>query len=148
MIPDYTTDGLLPPGIHVASWLEFAERFVVFHRSGQRVRVGEQLRLLFEESTRSGIVKRFIVTGSFVTTKAEPNDFDCLLVLDAAILNATLPPFQYNIVSRKMARRMFKGDVVPVIEDSSEMDEYLEFFQTTRNGERMGLVEIQLCRQT
>ena len=94
MIPDFAPDGSLPPGIHVASWLEFAERFIVFKKSDQRIRVGDRLRLLFEESKRSGIVKRLIVAGSFVTENAEPNDFDCLLVLDSAILEATLPPFQ------------------------------------------------------
>ena len=76
--------------------------------------------------------------------KAEPNDFDCVLVLDRSIMGTTLPPLQYNIVSRRMARKMFGGDVVPVFEGSAALAEYLEFFQTTRDGQRAGIVEIEI----
>ncbi|MBM4075625.1 MAG: hypothetical protein FJ267_08275 [Planctomycetes bacterium] len=56
-----------------------------------------------------------------------------------------LPPFQYNLVSRKSVRRTFKGDIVPVLEGSIEMKEYFDFFQTTRSEEQIGIVEIELC---
>ena len=85
-----------------------------------------------------------IVAGSFVTAKPKPNDFDCILVLDDSIIGRPLPPFQYNLVSRRMARRVYGGDVMPAFEDSEALAEYLEFFQTTRDGERMGVVEIVL----
>jgi hypothetical protein len=144
MIPGLTERGLLPEGIHLATWAEFAGRFVVFRQSDQRLRVGERLQALYDEARKSGIVRRFLVAGSFVTDKAEPNDFDCLLVLDPAIVGKPQPPFQYNLISRRMARRIFKGDVIPALEDSVALAEYLEFFQTTRDGERMGIVEIEL----
>lgn len=144
MIPEFTSAGLLPPGVYAVGWPEFEERFLIFNKSDQRLRVGEQLRLLFEEARRSGIVKKFLVAGSFVTAKAEPNDFDCLLVIDNAIIESPLPPYQYNLVSRKSVRKLFKGDIVPVLEGSDEMSEYFEFFQTTRSDEQVGIVEIEL----
>jgi len=55
-----------------------------------------------------------------------------------------LPPFQYNLVSRKMARRMFGGDILPALDGSAALANYLEFFQTTREGWRAGIVEIEL----
>jgi len=39
---------------------------------------------------------------------------------------------------------LFKGDVVPVLDGSVAMQNYLEFFQMNREGQRIGLVEIQL----
>ena len=43
-----------------------------------------------------------------------------------------------------MTRRLFGGDVVPALESSVLLDEYLDFFQTTRDGERVGIVEVEL----
>jgi hypothetical protein len=144
MIPRFSKTGLLPPGIHVTAWEEFADRFVKFQQSDQRLRLGRHLGLLFDEARKSGIVRRFFVGGSYVTDKAVPNDFDCLLVIDSSVVGTLMPPFRYNLTSRRMARRMYNGDVTPVIEDSSAFQEYLEFFQTTRDGERTGIIEIQL----
>lgn len=143
-IPEFTTEGLLPPGAFCVEWTTFETRFALFKKSNQRIRVANLLRHLFEEACRSGIVKRFFVGGSFVTAKDEPNDFDCIIVLDNAIVGQELPPFQYNLISRHMARRLFKGDVVPVLEGSDAMQNYLDFFQTTRDGTKVGIVEIQI----
>jgi len=41
-----------------------------------------------------------------------------------------------------MARRLFGGDVLAALEGSGALDEYLAFFQTTRGGQLMGIVEI------
>jgi hypothetical protein len=143
MIPEFTENGVLPAGIHAATLEQFEERFAIFDQSDQRIRVFKKLKALIDEAWKSGIVQRICVAGSFVTDKPEPNDFDCLLVLDSNIVGQKLRPFQYNLVSRRMARRMFGGDVVPVLEGSQQLQEYLDFFQTTRNGERMGIVEIE-----
>jgi hypothetical protein len=143
MIPAFTEHGFLPPGIHRATLNEFKERFVVFKRSDRRLRIFEGLEKLLDQAMRSGIVRRVIIAGSFVTDKPEPNDFDCLVVLDPAIVGNLLRPFEYNLVSRKMARHMFGGDIIPALEASHALQQYLEFFQTTRDGKRVGMVEIQ-----
>lgn len=143
VIPDFQEAGLLPPGIHPASWDEFAERFVQFQETDRRIRIGERLKSLYHEIRTSGIVRRLIVAGSYVTGKASPNDFDCVLVLDPAVVTTDLRPSQYNLVSRRMARRLYGGDVFAAIEGSEALEEYLRFFQTTRDGESMGVVEIE-----
>ncbi|MEX1026475.1 MAG: hypothetical protein WD049_00485 [Candidatus Paceibacterota bacterium] len=144
MIPDWTETGGLPEGIHQVTWDEFKERFAFFDGSDRRYRIIDQLERLFSDAKRSGIVKRFIVAGSLVTSKAEPNDFDCLVVLDSEILGKQLRPIEYNVVSRKTARRLYGGDVVPVLKGSGAFEEYLEFFQTDREGRRVGVVEVLL----
>jgi hypothetical protein len=64
--------------------------------------------------------------------------------LDPSIESHDLPPAQYNLVSRRRARRLFGGDVFAVFEDSVQFHELLELFQTVRGGGRKGIVEIQL----
>lgn len=144
MIPEFNQRGALPPGIHLTTWDEFAGRFVVFSRSDRRLRIGEKIRALYDEARQSGIVRRILIAGSYVTSKAEPNDFDCLIVLDPAIVGTILVPFQYNLISRRQARRTFQGDVVPALDGSASCVEYVEFFQTARDGNRVGIVEIEL----
>lgn len=144
MIPEFNEDGLLPPGIHRATLEEFKERFVIFNRSDRRLRVFEGLNQLIQEAARSNIVQQILIGGSFVTAKAEPNEFDCLVVVKSGLERTKVNPFEYRLISRPMARRLFRGDVVPVSEGSSVDGEYLEFFQHTREGERVGIVEIEL----
>lgn len=144
MIPDFTTEGLLPVGIHRATREEFQQRFAIFNHSDMRLRIYDKLDRLLDEAGRSGIVKRVLVGGSFITEKPEPNDFDVVLVLDASIVQHDLRPFEYNLVSRKMARRLFGGDVMPALERSAALDQYVEFFQITRDGRRVGMVEIKV----
>ena len=144
MLPDFTENGLLPEGIHRATFEEFEKRFAYFDLSDKRFRLFDKLRELYHQVRQSGIVKRFLVGGSFVTSKAEPNDFDCILVLDPSIEGQNLRPMEYNLVSRQRARRIFGGDVISVAEGSVDYHGYLALFQSTRADERLGIVEIEL----
>jgi len=144
MLPEFTEDGLLPAGIHRATLAQFKERFAVFSRSDRRFQIGKQIERLIADARRSEIVRSVLMAGSYVTAKAEPNDFDCILVLDQSVVGTALAPFQYNLVSRKMARRMYGGDVTPAIEGSAALEEYIEFFQRTREGKQAGIVEIAI----
>ncbi|NLY00936.1 MAG: hypothetical protein GXY83_33005 [Rhodopirellula sp.] len=97
MIPEFNELGLLPPAIHRTDLDDFRKRFAIFNRSDRRLRF-DQLQRLLGEVKKTTIVKRVIVGGSFVTAKAEPNDFDCILVLDPAIVGTALRPFEYNVI--------------------------------------------------
>ena len=144
MLPDFTEDGFLPAGVHPTSFAEFEKRFVYFGRSDRRFRVFDSLRELYRQASRSGIVKRFLVGGSFVTSKPDPNDFDCILVLEPSIRGRDLKPLEYNLVSRRNARRIFGGDVVSVAEGSVDYQRYLLFFQSNRDKEHIGIVEVEI----
>lgn len=144
MIPAFTEQGFLPPGIYQATLDKFKERFVVFQRSDRQLRLFIQLEKLLDQAVRVGIVQRILIAGSFVSAKLEPNDFDCIVVLDPSIVGKPLRPFEYNLVSRQMAQRMFGGDIMSALDYSTAPQEYLEFFQTARDGKRIGIVELQL----
>jgi hypothetical protein len=106
MIPDFSDDGLLPPGIHPATQDEFEKRFSIFNRSDRRLRLYENLGRLIDDARSSGIIDRFFVVGSYVTEEAEPNDFDCLLFVNPSVTGKTLRPADYNVVSSIMNRRI------------------------------------------
>ena len=144
MLPPFNEQGLLPIGVHQATIEDFEHRFVYFDHSDRRFRLFERLRELFRQAKGSSIVRRFLVAGSFVTSKPEPGDFDCILVFDQSVLGRDVLPVEYNLLSRTRARRIFGGDVVSVIEGSKDCYEFLEFFQKTRREERVGIVEIEL----
>jgi hypothetical protein len=143
MLPDFNENGLLPPSIHRTTLAEFERRFVYFAVSDRRFRLFDKLRELYHQARQSGIVKRFLVGGSFVTSKPEPNDFDCILVLDPIIKGEVLRPMEYNLADHRMARRIFRGDVISVFEGSIEFRTIMTLFQATRGGEHMGIVEIE-----
>jgi hypothetical protein len=144
MIPPLTEAGLLPPGIHGATTSEFEDRFVRFQRSDRRMRLFDGLQRLLTEIRKISFIEQVFIAGSYVSAKPEPNDFDCLLVVNAEQFPAELRPFEYRVVSRRAAAKDFGGDVVTVAGGTEMHRHYLAFFQTTRDGTAVGMVELIL----
>lgn len=144
MLPPFTEHGFLPTGLHLTSIDEFEKRFVYFDQSDRRFRLFERFRELYRQAKNSQIVQRILAGGSFVTAKPEPNDFDCILVLNPAIPSHDLLPVEYNLLSRSRARRIFGGDVIAVIAGSANCEMYMNLFQHTREQLPVGIVEIEL----
>lgn len=120
MIPICTDDGYLPPGIHQTTLEEIAARFG--QESELRQVQMQSLRWLVALAQRAG-VKRIVVNGSFVTDKLEPNDVDCVLLIDEdfphdpaaeAELIAGLPFINLELVDdeafQKFTERIFATD--------------------------------------
>jgi len=81
-LPPFTHSGDLPPGVHAASLREVLDRF----GTGAILRKAVALRLerIYDMARSTGRVARFVVFGSFVTDKPEPNDVDVFLLMDDA----------------------------------------------------------------
>src|SRR5438876_6153457 len=82
MLPALNNRGDLPPGIHVASWMEIRGCF----GRGSLVRERAMSRLfhLHKLAEWTGALRRCYVFGSFVTSAAEPRDIDVVLIMDAS----------------------------------------------------------------
>ncbi len=78
-VPSFTETGDLPQGVHRASLREVLEQFA--QSTLQRKIVGMRLARVHELAAATGHVKRFIVFGSFVTAKPDPNDVDVFLIM-------------------------------------------------------------------
>jgi hypothetical protein len=99
---------------------------------------------LIEEARASGIVDRVIFGGSFVTGRPEPNDFDCIVVLQAGVRYEPLQPFQRWVADTREASRRYRGDIFVARTDQSTLDIYCDFFAMNRHGKPVGLVEVTL----
>jgi len=79
MIPPFDEHGYLPPGLHAATLDEIEVRF---GRESELRRIQmESLRWLANPVHRAGVA-RWIINGSFVTDVPEPNDVDCVLLIE------------------------------------------------------------------
>ena len=133
MIPPLEINGYLPPGIHSANLDEIEARFGC--ESELRQVQMASLRWLVDLARRAGI-RQLVIAGSFVTDVFEPNDVDCVLLvepdhpLDAAAIDEIadgLPFLDLQIV------------------EPLEFTILVEhFFATDRHGIPKGFVEVDL----
>jgi hypothetical protein len=146
-------DGVLPVGIHPCTFEEIVNVFGRFNRSDKRPRLTERLKQYVFDASNSGIASAVIVDGSYITQKPEPSDVDLILVLRADFdLAQELRPFEYNIQSKRMVRRLYGFDVLPARDGSVAYDRYVSDFsrvrlddpEQTTNQRYKGLLRIEL----
>lgn len=146
-------DGVLPLGVHQCTFEEVQNVFGRFNRSDQRLHLTDKLRQFISAARNSGIVRAVVVDGSYITAKPEPGDIDLILVLRADFdLAQELRPFEYNIQSKRMVRRLYGFDVLPALDGSVAYDRYISDFsrvrlddpEQTTNQRYKGLLRIDL----
>lgn len=147
MIPPFAKFGLLPPGIHWTTWEEFSERFGFTPR---RLALLVGLKAALDNLTGAGCMALYI-DGSFVTRKAEPNDFDACwsgIDIDAAKLDPVLLDFTND---RRVMKEKYGGELF-VAETPADLEgrTFLDFFQTEIRRQqriRKGIIGIKLGEQ-
>lgn len=141
MLPAFTNDGLLPSGIHAATWAEFVARFGF---SPRRAAILGRVVVAFAHLAAAGCA-RVYVGGSFVTSKKAPKDMDVLIDTEGVDVARVHPMFVDLRAGRAMTLAMFGAEFFPVwlIEEKADVT-FLEFFQQTRDGKTKGIVEIAL----
>ena len=142
MIPSFDEYGLLPPGIHWASWDEIIERFGT---SSWRLRLAAGVRAAIENLKNAGC-QTVYVDGSFVTAKEVPNDFDACweeVGVDPLALDPVLLTFDPGRTTQKAK---YLGELFPASIIASENGfSFLEFFQVDKEtGRPKGIVAIDL----
>ena len=78
-LPDFNDAGDLPEGVHRATIEEVVERFG--GEQDQRKAVSLRLIHIYRLAVATGQLERFIIFGSYVTRKPDPNDVDIVLVM-------------------------------------------------------------------
>ena len=142
MIPAPNAIGELPPGMHTVT-LEEVE--AVFVTTPRRRHLFEGLRRAIQNLHIAG-VRRIFIDGSFVTTKADPNDIDgCwewteevhLDLLDLVLLDFTQ--------ARRAMRNRYGVDffLTTWVEAGSGLT-FLDFFQRNREDDPKGIVQLDL----
>jgi hypothetical protein len=141
-LPELTDFGELPAGVHRASVQETLDRFGV--GLAQRVAVEERLERIYRLAATTGHLARFVVFGSFVTDKPEPNDVDVFLVMDDAFDGDALQGESAVLFDHAAADAHFGASVFWVRRLAAFGGEQgmVEYWQARRGGGRRGIIEI------
>ena len=142
MIPQLKAVGELPAGVHETTLNEVE---TVFAKTPKRVSLFEGLKRALENLKAAG-VPRVYIDGSFVTSKAEPNDIDgCWEWREDINLNQLDPVFLDFSNQRQAMKEKYGVDffVAGWIEVSSGKT-FLDFFQQNRFLEPKGILAIEL----
>lgn len=132
MVPPPRSDGNLPPGVHDASLAEVLTSYPA--RNPQRQLLNDSLAQVVDHLWRLDPSFSILVDGSYVTTKAEPNDIDLLIITR-----------RYN----ELSLRQYLDRVCPV--EAVSIHAYVEphvpcalldFFTRTRRGTAKGIIEL------
>ena len=142
MITDFRDDGYLPEGLHTATEADVTFQFGT--STPRRRRLILRLRRWLELS-RQTHVRRFLVDGSFVTAKDDPNDIDAVALLADDFQQQVSQGFDAALELEEMLLTRHPEEIFAA-EDLHDWDEWVEFFSRTRepDGRRKGIVEVEL----
>ena len=142
MIPQFDADGLLPPGIHRATWDEVTG---VFGSTPWRRRLLAGLEMAMESLRRAGC-RTVYIDGSFVTSKEIPNDFDACWE-EAGVAPELLDPVLLRFdAGRAEQKARYLGELFPAsIGATVDGTSFRDFFQMDRaTGGTKGIVAVEL----
>jgi len=140
--PDFDSNGDLPVDVYEATLEETIERFG--GGTLQRRLVAQRLRRIYSLAVSTGQLARFIIFGSFVTSKSAPNDIDIFMIMkdtfdlnqesgEAAIIFYHRPAQNWEGASIFWIRQMASiGGAEEAVKD----------WQVKRDGSRRGIVEV------
>ena len=140
--PEFNDDGDLPVGIHQATLAETLQHFGT--GTPQRERIGQLLEYIFRLADSTGQVARFIVFGSFVTTKPTPGDVDIFLLMEDTfdvdqVDDESVFIFNHQDAQNILGASVFWSPKLAIIGDEHEA---LEYWQIKRDNTYRGIVEV------
>lgn len=141
-LPPLVEVGDLPVGLHPASLEEVLSRFG--SGSVQRTLVGMRLERVYDAAASTGQLKRFIIFGSFLSSKPDPNDVDVFLLMQDTFDLSRVRGEARLVFDHSAAQSHFGASVFWLRPASAFPDEAQSVadWQLKRDGTRRGIVEI------
>lgn len=141
-LPEFNKNGDLPIGVHKATVKEILERF----GSGtlQRRVVAQRLERIYKLASGTGHLSRFIIFGSFITSKESPNDVDIFLLMENTF-DASQIKGEEAIIFDHQAAQNFEGASVFWIRRLAAIggeESAIEDWQIKRDKTKRGIVEV------
>lgn len=142
MIPAFRPDGYLPVGVHLSDEAEVTFRFG--SSTPRRRRLVLRLRRWITLAKQVG-VRRFLLDGSFVTAKPDPDDIDAVVLLSASFQSQVVRGDEAALELEQMLLTR-RPEELFAAEDDADWTDWVEFFARTRETDdrQKGLVEIAL----
>lgn len=142
MLPPLNASGTLPPGVHWADWDDVQHRF---GSTEHRRRLLAGLRAALAALKIAGC-RALYLDGSFVTSKATPNDYDAcwdVAGVDPKQLDPVLLTFDPG---RMLQKAKYGGELFPASWAANQAGQpFLNFFQVDKlTGDPKGIVAINL----
>jgi hypothetical protein len=139
VIPDFDSNGNLPPGVYDVSLEEIEHCFAWNDR---RKKLFEGLRAAIINLTQAN-VKRVWIDGSFVTNKDDPNDIDGYWESDKDVDADKIDPVFLDMYPpRKAMKEKYGVDflISGVLIADSPGNTIEDFFQIDRDGNKKGIL--------
>jgi predicted nucleotidyltransferase len=139
---EFNAAGDLPAGIHSASLHEVLERFG--DGTLQRLTVASRLARIHSVAMSTGQVRRFIVFGSFVTAKPNPNDVDVFLLMEDSFTISDIVGEARMLFDHSVAEARFGASIFWLRHQAAfgGEDATVAHWQIKRDGSRRGIIEI------
>lgn len=143
-LPAFTDDGDLPSGVQRATLQEVVDRFGT--QTPERQAIALRLQRIHKVATATGHLERFMVFGSFVTSKLRPNDVDLFLLMAdtfdvTELTGEALLLFEHAAAQAYFGASVFWLRRLAVLDDEKAT---IEHWQVKRDGSRRGIVEVIL----
>ena len=142
-LPAFDGQGNLPEGVYKASLDDVIARFG--HGTPQRQLVTTRLRRIYELAQATGKLERFVIFGSFITAKLEPNDVDIVLVVQDDFREQDYDPDVFPMFDHRRAQRELGASIFvirPAFLFGETVDDFIAHWQITRDMSRRGIVEV------
>lgn len=142
MIPDFNESGDLPIGVHAAILPEIIERFG--QGSARRQLVANRLERIYRLAANTGHLSRFIVFGSFVTSKLEPNDVDVVIIMDDEFVADPFDGDTRLLFDHAVSQAHFGASIFWIRQSAALGDPktFVDDWQIKRDNTRRGIVEV------
>jgi hypothetical protein len=140
--PDFDSNGDLPPGIHQATIAEVLQHFGT--TTLQRRIVARRLERVYNLARGTGQLARFIIFGSFVTAKPDPNDVDVFMLMEDSF-DSNRVKDETAIIFDHAAAQNSEGASVFWIRQAAAIggeQAALEHWQIKRDKTNRGIVEV------
>jgi hypothetical protein len=140
--PEFNENGDLPVGIYKATLQEVIEHFG--QGSLQRQLIAGRLNRIYYAATQTEQVLRFIIYGSFITDKENPNDIDIFMLMEDGFDPENFSGkvrlvFKHLTTQEYEGASVFWGTKTGIIGDT---DDFIAGWQTKRDGTLRGIVEV------
>jgi predicted nucleotidyltransferase len=140
--PNFDGKGDLPVGVYTASLQDVLQHFGT--STAKRLQVAWRLERIHNIASSTGKVARFVIFGSFVTNKLEPNDVDVFIIMENDFDARTLAGEAQILFDHLRCQAYFGASVFWVRRITAWGGEQsaIEDWQIKRDGSKRGIVEI------
>lgn len=139
--PEFDQNGDMPAGIYPAPLNEIIQHFAGTNR---RKVIARRLETIYRLAKSTNHLARFIIFGSFVTSKPEPNDVDIFLLMEDSFDVRKVPSDARLVFDHAAAQNRLGASVFWVRRAAAlgGEDAMVEHWQITRAGNKRGILEV------